>query len=50
MSIRTDIMSPNKKELADLLRAIARLIEVSSNQTVTVTATITFNPCEEAEG
>ena len=49
MSIKTDIMSPNKKELADLLRSIAHLIEVSSNQTVTVTMAITFNPCKKEE-
>jgi len=50
MSIMINTESPNKKELAELLRAIAAMIETSSNQTVTVNATITFNPREEAEG
>lgn len=50
MSIRINIKSPSKKELAGLLRAIANMIEVSSNQTVTIDATVTFNPCNEAGG
>jgi len=50
MSIQMNISTPNKKPLAELLRAIATVIEISSNQTVSVNATVTFNPCKKAEG
>ncbi|MBA7685890.1 hypothetical protein ES703_94321 [subsurface metagenome] len=50
MSIQMNVNTPNKKPLAELLRAIATMIEASSNQTVTVNATVNFNKCKEAEG
>jgi hypothetical protein len=43
MSVKIDLISPDKKHLAALLRAVAEMIEESSNETVTVTASIEFN-------
>ncbi|GAH50550.1 unnamed protein product, partial [marine sediment metagenome] len=49
MSIQMNIITPNKRPLAELLRAIATMVETSSNKTVTVNMTVTFNPRKEAK-
>jgi len=49
MSIKVAMGTPHKKQVAELLRATAALIEMSSNQTVDVIMTVTFNKCEEDE-
>jgi len=49
VSILVDLKTPHKKEMAEILRAIASIIEVSKNKIVTVNATVIFNPCNEAE-
>ena len=50
MSIKMDVKSPNKGEMARILRAFADLVEVASNETVTVTVAVTFDLDKEAEG
>jgi len=42
MSIEMNIKSPSKKELAEIIRRIADLIVVSSNETVIVTFSVKF--------
>lgn len=50
MSVHLNVRTPSKKNLAQVLRAFAGMIEDSSNQTVTVCLDVTFNPREkEAE-
>lgn len=48
MSLQMNINTPNKKVLAEVLRSIATMIAASTNQTVTVNMTVTFNPCKKA--
>lgn len=43
MSININVKTPQKREIANLLRSVADMIEGSSNDTVTVTSEITFN-------
>lgn len=43
MSLNTNIVTPNKAELAGILRSVADLVEASSNNTVTVTLNVEFN-------
>ncbi len=43
MSYRINVKTPNKKEIAAILHAIAEDITVSSNKTVTVDLEVTFN-------
>jgi hypothetical protein len=43
VSVKIDLVTPNKTHLAALLRAVADMIDESSNETVTVTASIQFN-------
>lgn len=46
MSIRINTKTPNKKEIAAILEAIANWIRVSGNQTITISLDISFNQCE----
>ena len=48
MSIQLSTMTPNKKEIAGILRAVATWIEASGNQTITLDLHVTFNKCKEA--
>ena len=43
VSININVQTPQKKEIANLLRSIADMIENSSNDTVTVKGEIEFN-------
>lgn len=43
MSIKINIQTPNKSELAQVLRSIANLIESSSNDTIIVFLEAIFN-------
>ena len=47
MSIKIDMKTRNKKQLAALLMDIAALIEVTSNKTVTLVMDLTFNKKED---
>ena len=47
MSIKVDIITYRKKELADVIDAISKLIRSSSNDTVTLRYDLTFNPEEK---
>ena len=44
MSVHVSLKTPRKKALAEVLRAIARLIEESSNPTVTLELSLRFDP------
>jgi len=44
MSVAIDMQTPNKQQLAQVLKAIADMIATSGNDTVTVNLTVTFNP------
>lgn len=50
MSIRLNTKTPQKKEIANILRAVADWIEASSNQTITIDLNLTFNQGKEAKG
>jgi len=50
MSVKMDVKAPNKEEVARILRAFADLVEAASNETVTVTVAVTFDPDKEAVG
>ena len=41
--------TPNKREIADILRTVAAWIDASGNDTITIDLTLTFNKCKEAE-
>lgn len=43
MSININLNTPNKKGIANILKAIADDIAISSNDTVTVVLEVTFN-------
>ena len=42
MSIQINMKTPNKKEIADILRAVSESIEVSVNETVEVDLEVVF--------
>ena len=43
VSININVQTPQKKEIANILRSVADMIEKSGNDTVTVKADIDFN-------
>ena len=43
MSINVNVKTPNKKELAEFMRACAKMVEVSANEYVTLSGHITFD-------
>ena len=47
MSLTIDLKTPWKRQLVDTLHAIATMIEVSGNETITVQLKVTFNPKED---
>ena len=43
MSIKLDLVTPQKEEAANLIKAVADIISNSTNKTVTVEMSVTFN-------
>lgn len=43
MSLNISMKSPSKKEISEILNAVSKLIEVSSNETISIDLELTFN-------
>ena len=43
MSISINMKTPNKEQLSNMLKSVAGIIEISSNDTVTINLKVDFN-------